>query len=267
MATTFYEKKNNAKTTITNDPLAVGGLSITLATGKGSLFPSSGTFLVTIWDDTTYSGDPTSDPNMEVCLIDSRSTDTLTVNASGRGYAGTADVEHASGNAIALLIVKEHFDQLETAINNLENLKFAKPRARAYLSADQLNIATGTNTLVTLNTEEYDVGSNFGSNVFTAPKDGYYVMKASITYKNTVNDKLYRTRILKNASDTLEEQRGESNGATSGLSVPAGGTHHLDAGDTIGLYAFHSDGAGTSDIAGGSTLGTFLEVTLDEVDV
>jgi len=117
---TFYGKENNAKTTITNNPLAAGGLSITLDTGDGALFPSGVSFLVTIWDDTTYPDDPTSDPNMEVCLIDSRSTDTLTVNASGRGYSGTADVEHASGSAIALHVMKEHMEQLETAINTNE---------------------------------------------------------------------------------------------------------------------------------------------------
>lgn len=57
---------------------------------------------------------------MEVVLIDSRSTDTLTVNASGRGFAGTTGVSHATGSAIRLLIMKEHMAQYETAINTLE---------------------------------------------------------------------------------------------------------------------------------------------------
>ena len=121
MATTFYQKKNNAKSTITNNPLASGGLSITLASSTGSKFPSTGaTWLATIWDDGTHPLNPTADPNMEVVLIDSRSTDTLTVNASGRGYAGTTGVSHATGSAIALLNMKEHMDQYETAINAVE---------------------------------------------------------------------------------------------------------------------------------------------------
>lgn len=124
VVTTFYGKKNNAKTTITNNPLSSGGLSITLAGGAGAKFPSSGQFLGTIWDDTTYPSNPTGDPNMEVVLIDSRSTDTLTVNAAGRGFAGTSAVAHASGSAFALLIMKEHMDQHETAINDLETATY-----------------------------------------------------------------------------------------------------------------------------------------------
>jgi len=120
MATSFYQVKNNAKTTITNNPLSAGGLSITLASSTGSKFPTTGnTWLGTIWDAVTYS-DPSDDPNMEIVLIDSRSTDTLTVNASGRGFAGTTGVSHATGSAFRLLFTKEHADQWSTAINTLE---------------------------------------------------------------------------------------------------------------------------------------------------
>jgi hypothetical protein len=118
MATTFLEKKNNAKTTITNNPLTAGGLSITLASSSGAKFPTT-TFLGTLWDAVTYS-DPGDDPAMEVVLCDSRSSDTVTVNASGRGYAGTSAVEHATGSAFRLLIMKEHMTEYETAINTLE---------------------------------------------------------------------------------------------------------------------------------------------------
>lgn len=123
MATLFYQTKNNAKTTITNNPLTAGGLSITLASSTGSKFPTTGnTWLGTIWDAVTYS-DPSDDPNMEIVLIDSRSTDTLTVNASGRGFAGTTGVSHATGSAFRLLFLKEHADQWSTAINALETAR------------------------------------------------------------------------------------------------------------------------------------------------
>jgi hypothetical protein len=120
MATTFTQKKNNAKSTITNNPLTAGGLTITLASSTGAKFPTTGaTWLATIWDAVTYA-DPSDDPNMEIVLIDSRSTDTLTVNASGRGYAGTTAVSHATGSAIRMLITASHFTEHETAINTLE---------------------------------------------------------------------------------------------------------------------------------------------------
>jgi hypothetical protein len=118
VSTTFLEKKNNAKTTITNNPLTAGGLSITLASSSGAKFPTTN-FLATIWDAVTYP-DPGDDPQMEVVLCDSRSSDTVTVNASGRGYAGTTGVSHATGSAFRLLIMKEHMTEHETAINALE---------------------------------------------------------------------------------------------------------------------------------------------------
>lgn len=121
MATSFYAIKNNAKSTITNNPLTAGGLSITLASSTGSKFPTTGnTWTACIWDDVTYPLNPTADPNMEVVLIDSRSTDTLTVNASGRGFGGTTGVSHATGSAIAITVSKEHISQITTAITTLE---------------------------------------------------------------------------------------------------------------------------------------------------
>lgn len=119
MATTFYGVRNNAKTTITNNPLTAGGLSITLASSSGSKFPT-GVFLATIWDAVTYA-DPGDDVNMEIVLCDSRSGDTATVNASGRGYAGTTAVEHGTGSAFRILVMREHIDQITTVVNTLES--------------------------------------------------------------------------------------------------------------------------------------------------
>lgn len=113
MAKTFLEKKNNAKSTLAG-AIDNDDVSISLTTGQGTRFPT-GRFLATIYDAVTYS-DPSDDPNMEVVLCDSRSTDTVTVNAAGRGYAGTTGVSHAIGSAFRLLIMKEHADEWEGAI-------------------------------------------------------------------------------------------------------------------------------------------------------
>lgn len=115
---TFYGKKNNAKTTITDNPLTAGALTIHFASSTGSKFPSTA-FLATLYDAVTYP-DPSDDPGMEIVKIDSVSGDIGTVNASGRGFAGTTAVQHANGSAFRLFLMKEHSDQWETAINNLE---------------------------------------------------------------------------------------------------------------------------------------------------
>lgn len=142
--TTFLSKINNGKSTITDNPLSAGALTINVTTA--SEFPSSGQFLVTIWDDTTYPLNPTGDPGMELILCDSRSGAVITVNSSGRGYGGTSASSHASGSAIAVLITKEHFTEHETAINALETL-WQTMVAQAGLVNGKLSVTVASNNL------------------------------------------------------------------------------------------------------------------------
>ena len=51
---------------------------------------------------------------------------------------------------------------------------------RVRKNADQSNFATGTNVVVTWETEDFDVGSNFASNTFTAPVDGIYLFHLTL---------------------------------------------------------------------------------------
>lgn len=107
MATSWRNKKNyplgvgTLNTTITS-----GGLTIVLDAGQGANFPSA-TFTISI--------------DEEIILIDSRSTDTLTVNASGRGYDGSTAAAHAAGTSIANYQIVKDFTDIETAINAIEN--------------------------------------------------------------------------------------------------------------------------------------------------
>ena len=64
---------------------------------------------------------------------------------------------------------------------------FASPESRcaflAYKSADQLNVVGDTTpyeVTVVFGTELFDVGSNFASNVFTAPATGRYLLVAQV---------------------------------------------------------------------------------------
>jgi hypothetical protein len=89
---------------------------------------------------------------MEVVLIDSRSTDTLTVNASGRGFASTTAVQHASGSAIAVLDTKQFEDQITTA---LTTGWIPVADTWTYSSIDN---PTGVITIPTNGTTTYSVG-------------------------------------------------------------------------------------------------------------
>src|SRR5690606_1367946 len=66
----------------------------------------------------TYA-DPSDDSNMEICLVTSRSTDSFTMT---RGQLGTSAVAHAGTPRIALLVVDQHFKDIHTAINAVENV-------------------------------------------------------------------------------------------------------------------------------------------------
>lgn len=164
MAKLFYNIANNAKTTITNNPLSSGGTSITLSAGTGTKFPSE-YFVATIWDDTTYPSNPGGDPNMEIVYCDSRSTDTVTVNASGRGFGGTTGVAHNSGSAFAILDTKQFEDQMTTALTT-----GWVPVADTWTFASVDN-PTGVVTVPTNGTTTYSVGmrikfTNAGNTVY-----------------------------------------------------------------------------------------------------
>lgn len=161
----FYNKKNVAVTTITNNPLSNSGTSITLNTGDGAKFPST-YFLAILWDNTTYPNAPYSDPNYEIVLCDSRSTDTVTVNASGRGYGGTTGVQHNSGTSFALVDMKEYWDQHESTLKT-----GWIPVTDSAIAYNSLDNPTGVITVSSDATTIYSVGmrikfSNGGNTIY-----------------------------------------------------------------------------------------------------
>jgi hypothetical protein len=113
MATTFKAHENNAKGTL-NTAINDSVLTIILDAGQGAEFPSSGAFWITL-----YVTDP--DDGNEIVLCDSISTDTITVNASGRGDQGTTATSWAIGTIVEQLWTKEEITDLSGAINNIED--------------------------------------------------------------------------------------------------------------------------------------------------
>ena len=77
-----------------------------------------------------------------------------------------------------------------------------QPRARVYLSDDQLNIGDNVWTKVLLDTKTYDVGNNFTSNKFTVPTggDGLYAIYVQWRGVNSLVDKSHSVAIYKNGA-------------------------------------------------------------------
>jgi len=85
--------------------ISSGGLSIVLVSGTGSRLPADN-FKVSIEN--------------EIINIASRSSDTLTVAASGRGADGTVAAAHVAGSAVEARILAKHHNQLAAEVGAIE---------------------------------------------------------------------------------------------------------------------------------------------------
>lgn len=125
-------------------------------------------------------------------------------------------------------------------------------KARAYLSADQDNIANTTWTKVLLDVATFDPSTLFGGNQFTVKVAGYYLVIGAILWDDVdiVADKVYLAALYKNAVNaaTSYNQTAVANYLTS----QAQDIIHCDVDDTLSLWAYHEAGVGTIDIFGAS---------------
>lgn len=134
--------------------------------------------------------------------------------------------------------------------------------ASAYLSADITGIATATPTKATLDTELFDVGSNFGSNKYTFPVDGKYQVNFGVTFTCTGNHLLLGVAYL--YLDGAVYQQGDYQYGTVWSSVRSTGTYLIDANAAqyIELWGYGVTDSGTLNIAGVQTYHTFMTVHL-----
>jgi len=102
--------KNNAESTITDDPLASGALTLNVSNGNN--FPSTYPFLITLWNDVTYP-DPSDFSYTEIVKCTGRTGNALTIV---RAQEDTADVEHANGERVAMLITAGIFNDATNGI-------------------------------------------------------------------------------------------------------------------------------------------------------
>ncbi len=118
----FLVKKNNAKTTLSSNLTAS---ETTLQVSNVSLFPTSGDFLITIWDKSSYP-DPSDDSGMEIVKVTTVLSDTFLIS---RAQEETTAIKHDSGNAVEMLITAGHFTEIENAFSNyleLVNFKYGQ---------------------------------------------------------------------------------------------------------------------------------------------
>ena len=138
----------------------------------------------------------------------------------------------------------------------------APTRARAYLSANQLNLVNGVWTKVLLNSESYDVGGNFANYKFTVPIAGYYLIVSSIGLISVVATKLYYMALYKNGVRIALTAFHSSLAAF--ISLFFNDIIYFVVGDYIELYVESNAGVNTVDVEGDESE-TYLAVNLLQV--
>lgn len=133
-------------------------------------------------------------------------------------------------------------------------------KARAYRNASQ-SIPSGAETVVLLNTENYDPGNNFNTanGRFTCPVTGWYLVIGSVQNDGLLSGKRMDFGYLSNGSE-----RTYFKGIPSGLAAESGlagsDLHFHSAGDFLELKTNHNNGSNVN-VLGGTSI-TFMAVHL-----
>ncbi|MBA7584276.1 hypothetical protein ES708_26229 [subsurface metagenome] len=142
-------------------------------------------------------------------------------------------------------------------------LSSIQTKARAYLSANQLNIPSGIVTLINLDTVSYDIGSNFNTatHKFVVPITGYYLLSSQLTWLGgtVIANQGYTLSIKKNGVGIATNDTQSS--TTSAICNTYSNIFLLAATNEIELWAKHWAGVNTIDIRGDKTH-TFMSIHL-----
>jgi len=117
----LFQISNNAKTTLFS---GITDVATTLTVVSKTGFPTSGDFVITVWDANSYK-DPGDDSSMEIMIVTAISGNTFTVTRAQESTTGKA---HVSGNAVQMLftagILQETRDAIPANINDLDDVDF-----------------------------------------------------------------------------------------------------------------------------------------------
>ncbi len=113
----FLLKKNCATTSINQ----VGGIdssATSIIVADASSFPTTGDFLVTIWNKETFPN-PCDDPNVEIVKVTDVVGNTFTIV---RGQEDTVGVAHSNSQSMEMLITAGTFEDIEDEISSSLNI-------------------------------------------------------------------------------------------------------------------------------------------------
>lgn len=183
---------------------------------------------------------------------------------AGNGYLSNNDVgfwckEVGGTNRVLAHVDTSDIGQFgDTSL--VENAMNTRAKAKAYLSGVQ-SIASGSDVKITLDTESYDIGSDFdtGNNKFVTPVAGYYLICATVAIDDLDDNDAVLVKIYTG---------GASSAISSAFSAGAGNVTRTCVSDVqeiaatvdIELYARQTQGGNQNVLA--ATDDTYLAVHL-----
>ena len=145
----FLQKTNNAKSLVVDSPLTAGATTLNITASSGSKFPSTGDFMLTIWNDVSYS-DPGDDPGMELVRATARTGDSISIT---RGQEGTTGVQHAAGSRVGLLVtagtLNEELDQNVKTTDTVTFNSVSETTRTLVKFTDSVNVLADVDTVST----------------------------------------------------------------------------------------------------------------------
>jgi hypothetical protein len=138
-------------------------------------------------------------------------------------------------------------------------------KARAYLSSAQADLVNTSATLVNLDAESYDIGSDFNTttHLFTAPVTGYYDVKAQVHLSSVVVNKEYHLFIKRDSTDVLHNWNNSPATLVNLIfSMRIEDTIYCTAGQTLGLWVQSDSGGNTVDLYGTDPKFNYMSVHL-----
>jgi len=171
--------------------------------------------------------------------------------------ATAAELNHLAGvtSTAAELNITDGGNTTERAINIM-------PKCKAYLNAAQTGLVDTVSTIVNLDTEVYDIGSDFNTttHLFTAPITGYYLIIGNVAFTSVVTAKQYQARIMVDAN--LVAVTDAVIGAALDPYVHVSSIEAVAAGSTIGLYAVSNSGDNTTNLVNSYVYPCYMSVHL-----
>ncbi|MEX0595302.1 MAG: hypothetical protein WD512_02300, partial [Candidatus Paceibacterota bacterium] len=142
------------------------------------------------------------------------------------------------------------------------------PECSAYLGAIQSNITNAAWVLITVDTENYDIGNNFntGTYKFVAPIPGKYSFKVNAMWDgaSVIATKGYAVAGFKNDAIIMDLYAYVHSSLANDIIIQSAGIISLVATDYLTMKVYHAAGANTPDI---QALGiTSLQVRLVSKD-